>query len=134
MFAVAGDESADMIGLVEILFLGQLAIAELEDLVGGSRAGLPARKQVAQDALRSPRVAASRLVPRPGRKASACRTAIRWVVTVRAERLSAYGCRCMERISGSGPAGSMNRKIKRLSMGNALHPVHGRRNGPETAN
>jgi hypothetical protein len=132
MFAVAGDESADMIGLVEILFLGQLAIADLEDLVVGSnRAGLPARKQVAQDALRSPRVAASRLLPRPRRKGSACRTAIRWVVTVRAERLSAYGCRCKERISGSGQAGFMNRKVKHGKRApSGTRP----RNGPETAN
>jgi hypothetical protein len=32
---------------------------------------------------------------------------------------------------GSRPSGSMNRKVKH---GNALHPVHGPWNGPETAN
>jgi hypothetical protein len=46
---------------------------------------------------------ASRRVPRLHWKASACRTAMRWVVTVRAERTSAYRCRSKERRRGWWP-------------------------------
>jgi hypothetical protein len=53
------------------------------------------------------------------------------VVTVRAERFSAYRCRSKERMRGSGPSGSMNGKVNK---GNALHPVHGPLCRPQTTN
>ena len=74
MFAVAGDELADRIGLVGSLFLGQPGLLDLEDLVVG--AGWRASGS-ARNASRSARVAAARQVPRRRRKVSACRTAMR---------------------------------------------------------
>jgi hypothetical protein len=81
MFALAGDESADRIGFwsESPLFLGQPAIADLEDrVVGGGGAGRPASKQITDERLKVAWLAASRLVPAPRTKASACRTTIRW--------------------------------------------------------